>query len=44
MKVDKLKLKFLGKTLTFYRVLDVAGEVVKVCETEQEAKEWMESN
>ena len=44
MQTEKFKMKFLGKMLTFYRVLDADGEVLQICETPEEAYKWMESN
>lgn len=36
--LDKLTIKFLGKKLTFWRLLDQDGEVVRVFETKEEAE------
>lgn len=44
MQVEKFKMKFLGKMLTFFRVLDADGEVLQICETPDEAQAWIQSN
>jgi hypothetical protein len=36
--IDTLTIKFLGKKLTFYRLLDQAGEVVSVHGSKDEAE------
>lgn len=41
MQVEKFKMKFLGKMMVFFRVLDTQGEVLKICETPEEAQEWI---
>ena len=41
MTISKMKIKFLGKVGTLYRVLDEAGEVLQVFETQQEAEEFV---
>lgn len=43
MKVTTFKMKFLGKMVTLFRVLDKKGEVLQVLETEAEAKAWIEA-
>lgn len=43
MKVTTMKIKFLGKTSTLYRVLDEAGEVLQVLESKEEAEAWIAS-
>ena len=44
MQVEKFKMKFLGKMLTFFRVLDADGEVLQICETPEEAQNWIAAN
>lgn len=41
MKVQAMKIKLFGKVDTLYRVLSVAGEVLQVCETKEEAEAWI---
>lgn len=41
MQINKFKMKFLGKQVVLFRVLDAQGEVLHVAETEQEAQEWI---
>lgn len=41
MKVTTIKIKYLGKIMSFYRVLDNSGEVLKICETKEEAANFV---
>jgi hypothetical protein len=41
MTISKMKIKFLGKTGTLYRVLDRSGEVLQVFETQKEAEDFV---
>ena len=41
MILDTLRIKFLGKTGTVYRVLDKTGEVLRVFETKAEAEAFI---
>lgn len=43
MKVTTFKMKYFGKMVTLFRVLDAKGEVIQVAETEQEAQAWIEA-
>lgn len=43
MTISPLKIKFLGKTQTIYRVLDQAGEVLFIGETAKECKNWIDA-
>jgi hypothetical protein len=36
--IDKLTMKFLGKKMAFWRLLDANGEVVRVFESKEEAE------
>ena len=40
MTIDKMKVKFLGKTAIVFRVF-VKGELVHVFDTEAEAQAWI---
>lgn len=44
MIVTKFTMKFLGKKLTYFRVLDKNGEVLHVACSEPEAIEWLTAN
>lgn len=41
MTAKPFAIKFLGQRCTVWRVLDAAGEVVQVCETQAEALAWI---
>lgn len=41
MTINAITLKLFGTKGTIYRVLDKSGEVVKVCNTREEAEAWM---
>lgn len=43
MTINKIKVRFLGKTEVMFQVFK-DNEVVQVLCTEQEAQEWIESN
>lgn len=43
MKVTQMKLKLFGKIHTVYRVFDEKGELVRVADTQEEAKAWIEA-
>lgn len=44
MKINPIKIKFLGKTNTLFRVLNAKGEVLQVLETKEEAEAWIAAN
>ncbi|WP_257721703.1 hypothetical protein [Variovorax sp. PAMC 28711] len=41
MTIDKLTIKFLGKRETVYRILDEAGEVLRVFAEKEEAEAFL---
>jgi hypothetical protein len=41
MTISTIRIKFLGKTATLFRVLDAAGEVLQVCETKAQAEAFI---
>ena len=41
MKVQKFKMKFLGKSGVLFRVINEKGEVLQVLETQQEAEAYI---
>lgn len=41
--IDKLTIKFLGKKVTVWRVLDAEGEVVKVACSKDEAQAFIDA-
>lgn len=41
MKIHAMKIKFLGKIGTIYRVLDDKGQVLQVLETKEQAEAWI---
>jgi predicted mannosyl-3-phosphoglycerate phosphatase (HAD superfamily) len=43
MTITTKTLNFLGKRMTFFQVLQ-GTEVVQVCETEEQAEQWIEAN
>ena len=43
MRVNKFSIKFLGKKVTVYRVLNASGHVLQVCETQESAEQWIVS-
>jgi hypothetical protein len=43
MTITTKTIKFLGKRITFFQVCKGA-EVVRVCETQQQAQQWIEAN
>lgn len=43
MTITTKTIKFLGKRMTFWQVCK-GGEVVRVCETEEQAKQWIEAS
>lgn len=43
MTINTFNMKFLGKKITMFRVLDNNGEVLQVLETKEEAQAWIAS-
>jgi hypothetical protein len=43
MTINTFNMKFLGKKITMFRVLDNNGEVLQVLETKEEAEAWIAS-
>ena len=41
MRVNKFSIKFFGKKVTVYRVLDARGNVLQVLETQEAAEQWI---
>jgi len=41
MTITKMTIKFLGQKCTVYRVLDKNGEVIRICESLEEAKAFV---
>lgn len=43
MTITTKTIKFLGKRMTFFQVCK-GNEVVQVCETQEQAQQWIEAN
>ena len=43
MTISPIRIKFLGKTATLFRVLDATGEVLRVYETKAEAEAFLQA-